>query len=166
MKSKSIVLDRRQIEQKTERIAFEIMENSFENPIIYIGGISGNGFPFAERLVKKLNEISDQQIRLFEISLNKENPATSPIKLSIPEKELNAAYVVLVDDVINSGRTLIYAVKKLLDHEVHVLKVATLVNRTHRRYPVHADYVGLNISTTLKDTIMVSLGAEEMAYLV
>lgn len=166
MPNKSIVLDRRQINQKIERIAFEIMENSFETPVIYIGGISGNGFPFAERLVKKLNEISDQEIRLFEISLNKEKPASSPVTLSIPEKELNGAYVVLVDDVINSGRTLIYAVKKLLDHEVHVLKVATLVNRTHRRYPVHADYVGLNISTTLKDTIMVSLGEEEMAYLV
>ena len=73
--------------------------------------------------------------------------------------------VILVDDVINSGRTLIYAVGKLLDHEVNVLKVAALVNRTHRRYPVHADFVGLDIATTLKDNIMVSLGEEEMAYL-
>ncbi len=166
MKTKSIVLDRRQIEQKTERIAFEIMENTFENPKIYVGGITGNGFFFAERLVKKLNEISKQEVRLFEITVSKEAPAKSSIVLSIPEQELNGATVILVDDVINSGRTLIYAVGKLMDHEVHVLKVATLVNRTHRRYPVHADFVGLNIATTLKDNIMVSLGEEEMAYLV
>lgn len=166
MKSKSVVLDRRQIEQKTERIAFEIMENTFENPKIYVGGITGNGFSFAERLVTKLKEISKQDVRLFEVTVNKEDPSKSSVALSIHENELNGATVILVDDVINSGRTLIYAVKKLLDHEVHILKIATLVNRTHRRYPVHADFVGLNIATTLKDTIMVSLGEEEMAYLV
>lgn len=165
MKTKSIVLDRRQIAQKTERIAFEIMENTFETPKIYVGGITGNGFLFAERLVKTLNEISSQEIRLFEVTVDKEAPAKRQVSLSIPENELNSATVILVDDVINSGRTLIYAVKKLLDHEVQILKVATLVNRTHRRYPVHADFVGLNIATTLKDTIMVSLGEEEMAYL-
>lgn len=165
MKTKSIVLDRRQIEQKTERIAFEILENTFDSPKIYVGGISGFGFVFAQRLVKKLQNISGQEIRLFEITVNKEAPSKSSIALSIDENELNGATVILVDDVINSGRTLIYAVAKLLDHEVHVLKVATLVNRTHRRYPVHADFVGLNIATTLKDHIMVSLGDEEMAYL-
>lgn len=165
MKTKSVVLDRSQIAQKTERIAFEIMENTFETPKIYVGGISGFGFVFAERLVNKLSKISDQEVRLFEVTVNKENPSQNPIKLSIPENELNGATVILVDDVINSGRTLIYAVRKLLDHEVHVLKIATLVNRTHRRYPVHADFVGLNIATTLKDHIMVSMGEEEMAYL-
>jgi pyrimidine operon attenuation protein / uracil phosphoribosyltransferase len=165
MKTKSIVLDRRQIEQKTERIAFEIVENTFETARIYVGGISGNGYLFADRLVKQLAKISKQEVRLFEITVNKEAPSKSSIVLSIPENELNGATVILVDDVINSGRTLIYAVGKLLDHEVHVLKVAALVNRTHRRYPVHADFVGLDIATTLKDHIMVSLGAEEMAYL-
>ncbi|MBI3135585.1 MAG: phosphoribosyltransferase [Bacteroidetes bacterium] len=165
MKTKSIVLDRRQIEQKTERIAFEIIENTFETPVIYVGGISGNGFLFAERLVKQLAKITKQEVRLFEITVNKDAPAKSSVSLSIEAKELNGATVILVDDVINSGRTLIYAVGKLMDHEVHVLKVATLVNRTHRRYPVHADFVGLNIATTLKDNIMVSLGTEEMAYL-
>lgn len=165
MKSNSIVLDRRQIAQKTERIAFEIYENTFDSPKIYIGGITGNGFFFAERLVKKLNEISKQEVRLFEITVNKDAPTKNSITLSIPENELNGATVILVDDVINSGRTLIHAVGKLLNNDVHVLKVATLVNRTHRRYPVHADFVGLNIATTLKDHIMVSLGDEEMAYL-
>jgi len=72
---------------------------------------------------------------------------------------------VVIDDVINSGRTMIHAVRRLLENKINVLKVATLVNRTHRRYPVQADFVGLNISTTLKDNIIVELGGEEQAYL-
>lgn len=166
MKSKSIVLNKTQIAQKTERIAFEIVENTFENDVIYIGGIDGFGFSFAERLTESLKKISKQQVRLFKVVVNKENPNASPILISIPENELDNATVILVDDVINSGRTLIYAVKKLLEHNLQTLKIACLVNRTHRRFPVHADFVGLHIATTLKDNIMVSLGDEEMAYLV
>ncbi|MBK8925721.1 MAG: phosphoribosyltransferase [Crocinitomicaceae bacterium] len=165
MKTKSTVLNREQIADKTEHIAYEIMETTFETPVIYIGGIAGNGYLFAERLVKKLSEISTQDIRLFQISVNKDNPLNEKISLSVPENELQDATVILVDDVINSGRTLIHAVKRILDHPVRVLKVAALVNRTHRRFPVHADFVGLNIATTLKDTIMVSFGDDEMAYL-
>jgi pyrimidine operon attenuation protein/uracil phosphoribosyltransferase len=71
----------------------------------------------------------------------------------------------VVDDVINSGRTLIYAVRELLGINLTALKVATLVNRTHRRFPIRADFVGLHISTTLQDNILVEFGAEEIAYL-
>lgn len=165
MKQASIVLDRSQINQKIERIAFEIMENTFENPQIFIGGISGNGFLFAERLVSKLQEISTQQIMLFEISVNKDKPLEDTIRLSVDETNLSKATVILVDDVINSGRTMIHAVRRLLQSQLDVLKVATMVNRTHRRYPVHADFVGLNIATTLKDNITVVFGEDERAYL-
>jgi len=165
MKQTSIVLDHKQIEQKIERIAFEIMENTFETEKIFIGGISGNGFLFAERLVAKLTEISPQKVLLFEITVNKDKPLEEAINLSIDDTNLSAATVILVDDVINSGRTMIHAVRRLLQNQLNVLKVATMVNRTHRRYPVHADFVGLNIATTLKDKITVVFGEEEMAYL-
>ena len=165
MKNKSVVLNQHQIAQKTERIAYEIYENTFEEPVVYIGGIAGNGFLFAERLVNKLAEISPQQVRLFEINIDKDEPLKNEIRLSIDETDLTDATCILVDDVINSGRTMIYAVRKLLEKELHVLKVATLVNRTHRRFPVHADFVGLDISTTMKDNIKVELGKEEIAFL-
>jgi len=165
MKQTSIVLNRAQIEQKIERIAFEIMENTFENDKIYIGGISGNGFLFAERLVAKLQEISNQKILLFELKVNKDKPLEEAINLSIDDTNLTDATVILVDDVINSGRTMIHAVRRLLQNHLKVLKVATMVNRTHRRYPVHADFVGLNIATTLKDNITVEFGEDEKAYL-
>lgn len=160
-----IVLNQAQIIQKTERIAFEILENTFENPKIYIAGIEGNGYLFAERLVEQLNKHSDQEIRLFKIEVNKEKPVNETVNFSVPSDELIGATIILVDDVINSGRTMIYAVKALLENPLNILKVATLVNRTHRRFPVQADFVGVNISTTLQDNIIVELENEAVAYL-
>jgi pyrimidine operon attenuation protein/uracil phosphoribosyltransferase len=165
MEAKSIVLNQAQIIQKTERIAFEIIENTFEEPKIYIGGIAGNGFVFAERLVAQLKANSAQEIILFKIEVNKENPLQEAISFSIERDNLHKASVIVVDDVINSGRTLIYAVRELLGINLTALKVATLVNRTHRRFPIRADFVGLHISTTLQDNILVEFGAEEIAYL-
>lgn len=165
MNPSSIVLNKAQIRQKTERIAFEILENTFEEKKIYVAGIEGNGYLFAERLVEQLAQHSDQEIRLFKIMVDKDAPLNKEVTFSIPESELKSATVVLVDDVINSGRTMIYAVKKLLENPLKLLKVATLVNRTHRRFPVQADFVGVNISTTLKDNIIVELDKEEVAYI-
>ena len=165
MNDKSIVLNQEQIKQKIERIAYEILENTFEEKEIFVGGIAGNGFLLAERIVSKLNEISDKQIKLFEVTVNKDNPNDFAINLSIDDQDLSQSTIIIFDDVINSGRTMIHAVKRILDNKISVLKVATLVNRTHRRYPVQADFVGLNMSTTLKDNIIVELGAKEIAYL-
>ena len=120
---------------------------------------------FAEKLVTKLHEISKQTILLFELKVNKDKPLEEAINLSIDDTNLTDATVILVDDVINSGRTMIHAVRRLLQNQLRVLKVATMVNRTHRRYPVHADFVGLNIATTLKDNITVEFGKNAKAYL-
>lgn len=163
---KEVVLNKEQIALKTERIAFEILENTFEETKIYIGGVDGNGYLFAERIVEELSKNTDQEIRLFKIEINKDAPLEKEINFSIPQDELNDQSVVLVDDVINSGRTMIYAVRTLLGNKLKQLKVATLVNRTHRRYPVQADFVGMNISTTIMDKIIVELGKEDAAYLV
>ena len=86
MNDKSIVLNQEQIKQKIERIAYEILENTFEEKEIFVGGIAGNGFLLAERIVSKLNEISDQQIKLFEVTVNKDNPNDFAINLSIMPK--------------------------------------------------------------------------------
>lgn len=165
MVTKSIVLNQQQINQKIARIAFEIFENTFEEKELFVAGISGNGFLLAERIVAKLHEISDQNVRLFEVTVNKDNPLDEIIKLSIDDNDLSQSTVIIFDDVINSGRTMIHAVRRILDNKLSVLKVATLVNRTHRRYPVKADFVGIDIATTLKDHIVVELGANEIAYL-
>ena len=165
MKDESIVLNQRQIRQKIERIAFEILENTFEQDVIFIAGIAGNGMALAERIATHLKTITDQKIELFAINVQKDNPLGSPVTLTIDDHTLTGRTVVVIDDVINSGRTMIHAVRRLLENKINALKVATLVNRTHRRFPVQADFVGLNISTTLKDNIVVEFGKNEVAYL-
>lgn len=165
MEEKSVVLRESEIHQKIDRIAFQIYETTFEENIVYVGGISGNGFLLAERLVSRLNEISEQSIRLFQLTIDKDQPLKSQVKLSIADEDLSEATVILVDDVINSGRTMSYAVRKILEYEINVLKIATLVNRTHRRFPVHADFVGMDIASTLKDHIRVELDEKPMAFL-
>lgn len=165
MKEQSIVLKQKEIEQKTERIAFEIYENSFEENEIVLIGISGNGFLFAERLARVLGNISDQKIELCEITVNKDKPLDEEIIISVSDEQLTNKTIVLVDDVINSGRTMIYAVKRILKTRLKSLQTAVLVNRTHRKFPVQANFVGLNIATTLKDSIIVELGEQEVAYL-
>ncbi len=166
----TIILDSKQIKQKTERIAYEIYENSFHENILFVGGIKGNGFEFAERIVEKLNDISTnsyvQGIRLFEISINKANPLNHSIDLSLTDEELNNSSIILVDDVINSGSTLLHATSRILQQKVNTIKTAVLVNRTHRKFPILADYVGLDITTTLQDNIVVEFGDKERAYLV
>jgi len=166
----TLILDSKQIEQKIERIAYEIYENSHNESQLLIGGIKGNGFEFAQRLVSKLEIISKgsypKGINLFEVSVNKANPLNHSIDLSISDNDLTNNSIILVDDVINSGSTLIHATSRILQQSVKNIKTAILVNRTHRRYPILADYVGLDITTTIQNNIVVEFGENEKAYLV
>ncbi len=166
---KTIILNQKNIQQKTERIAYEIYEHSFENDEIYIGGIAGNGYVFAERIHQKLIEISKSgsaaNVHLFQIKINKVNPLLSAIEVDIEESKLKNATVVLVDDVVNSGKTLLHAVSKILNLSASTIKTAVLVNRTHRKFPISADFVGTHITTTLKDNITVDFGKDDSAYL-
>ena len=102
MNDKSMVLDQRQIQQKIERIAFEIYENTFEEEVLFVRGLSGNGFLLAERMVSLLSKISDQDVRLFEVTVNKDNPLDEAVKLSIDDSDLSERTVIIFDDVINS----------------------------------------------------------------
>lgn len=167
---KTEILNQKQISQLIERIAFQVYENFFEEKQIFIGGIDGNGFEFAERLTKQLEKIAKSDfsggIHLFKISLEKDKPLSREITISIDEQQFKDASIIVADDVINSGRTLIHAVGRVLKNPVKQLKTAVLVNRTHRRFPIHADFEGMAISTTLQDKIIVEFGEKECAYLV
>ncbi|MCH2235002.1 MAG: phosphoribosyltransferase [Crocinitomicaceae bacterium] len=161
----STVLQNDQILQKTKRIAYQIHENTYNEEEVYIGGIAGTGYILAERIVAHLNALREKDVHLFEIKLNKKHPLGERIQISVDDESLKNNPVIVVDDVINSGKTMIYAVNRILENPVKILKIATLVNRTHRRYPVQADFVGLNIATTLQDNILVELGETNGAYL-
>jgi pyrimidine operon attenuation protein / uracil phosphoribosyltransferase len=164
--SKTLILSSKQIQQKINRIAYEIYENNHDEKEIIIAGISGNGYLFAKRIADVLQKISPIKNKLIEIVINKENPVASEIKITLTEKELKNKVIILVDDVLNSGKTLIFGAKPFLSASVKRLTTAVLVDRGHNRYPIKADFVGLSLSTTLQEHITVDLKkSNETVYL-
>lgn len=150
-----LILNKDEIEQKINRLAHQIIENSFEEKKIFIGGISGNGYKIAQKLCSIISDNTEQDLNLFEINLNKDEPWASPIQLSVTKENLKHGYILLIDDVINSGKTMQYALIKLLEQATKAIKTVALVDRMHRRYPIKADFVGLSLSTTLKERVEV-----------
>ncbi|KAB1159509.1 phosphoribosyltransferase [Tenacibaculum aiptasiae] len=163
--AETIILTNTQIEQKIRRIAFQIYEsNSSENEII-IAGIANNGYLFAEKIVEVLSKISTLNPVLCKVSIDKKNPIT-PITTSLKVNEYENKSLVLVDDVLNSGTTLIYGVKHFLDVPLKRFKTAVLVNRNHKKYPVKADFKGISLSTSIKEHVTVEFKENEtIAYL-
>ena len=161
------ILSNTQIEQKVNRLAHQLHENCFEEKEIFLGGIKGNGFIIAQQICKVLEEYSEIKINLFEIKINKKKPWDEPITLTTPKEEMENGYIVLVDDVLNSGKTVQYALVEILQFPTKAIKILTLVDRKHRRFPIKADFVGLSLSTTLKEHVEVDLAKEnKKAYLV
>jgi len=156
MVNKVIVLNHQQVEQKINRIAYELYETNFDEPVIYLVGITGQGLVLANRLKDILENISKKKIELLEITLNKDNPLGEEIVLSKPLTYLEGKPVILIDDVLNSGRTLIYSAQYLLKANLKKMQTVCLVDRWHRRFPIRADFVGLTLSTTLQEHIEVN----------
>lgn len=166
-KFRTEILNHRKVEQKINRIAFQVIEEHYDQGEIVMAGIHGNGYLLAKLIAEKVTSNSSIKVRLLELRLNKKDPLHHPIELSDVSKSHEGACIILIDDVLNSGRTMMYAMKAFLDTSIHSLKTAVLVNRSHNRYPVHANYVGMSLATTLKEHIEVVLEDEQYAaYLV
>ncbi|MCW3104382.1 MAG: phosphoribosyltransferase [Bacteroidetes bacterium] len=165
--TKTLILNSKQIEQKINRIAYEIYENNYDEKEIVIAGIAKNGYVLAKRIADVLQEISKIRVQLIEVSMDKENPFNSELKIKLSDKELKNKVIILVDDVLNSGKTLIFGAKLFLNAPVKRLTTAVLVDRGHNRYPIKADVVGLSLSTTLQEHITVELNkkGKETVYL-
>jgi len=161
------ILSKRQIDQKINRLAHQLLENCFEEGKIFIGGISGNGIKIAKRISNVLTQNSDLEVQLFEVIINKDEPWDGKTKLTADKEELKNGYIVLIDDVLNSGKTMQYALLEILQFPTKAIKTIALVDRTHRRFPIKANFVGLQLSTTLKEHVKIILNdQEEKAYLV
>ena len=154
---KTVVLNKRQIEQKIDRLAHEIYENNFEEDEIIVAGIAARGYILAKRIAKVLESISPMKVQLGKIEINKKDPLSDTIKFPLTDDELHHKVIFLVDDVIDSGQTLIYAVKYFLRVPVKKLRTVVLVNRSHNMFPIKADYVGISLSTTLQEHVTVEL---------
>jgi len=159
----SRILDSQSIRQKVVRIAFEILEDNYDEKEIVIAGIcrDDEGYALAERITAELRRIGTLTIHLTSINLDKKHPTSKPIEMGVTPELVDGKVVVIVDDVANTGRTLLYAVKPLLDMAPKKIRVAVLVDRRHKAYPVSADYVGTSLSTTLHEHIDVSLSGDQ-----
>ena len=149
------ILSAKQIDQKIKRIAHQILENFHKEAEIVLVGVAKKGTLLASRLTEELNAISEINTILCDIVIDKDQPLSKPCEITINPEELRGKVVILIDDVLNSGRTLIYACRYLLEFEPRKMKTAVLVDRRHRKFPIRADFVGLTLSTTLEEHISV-----------
>tara|TARA_R110002124_G_scaffold184823_3_gene352262 strand:+ start:8106 stop:8609 length:504 start_codon:yes stop_codon:yes gene_type:complete len=162
---KNIILTSQQIQQKTKRIAYQILESNSNEKEIVLAGIASNGFLFAKEIEKELLKISDIVVIMCEVIIDKKKPL-NPIKTSITNDIYKNKPLVLVDDVLNSGATLIYGIKHFLEVPLKRFKTAVLVNRNHKKYPVKADFKGISLSTTLQEHVVVEFTKNKaIAYL-
>lgn len=161
------ILDHEDIQQKTRRMAYQIVEDNYAETDLLLIGIRPNGYDYALLLKKEVEAINKMKVTLAEITFDKVNPLKGRMKLAPAKIALNDKAVILVDDVANTGKTLYYALKPLLEFAPKKVQAAVLVDRQHKLFPVTPDFVGLSLSTTLKEHILVEFKAkgEGAAYL-
>ncbi|TKB96302.1 phosphoribosyltransferase family protein [Pedobacter cryophilus] len=164
---KVLILDQTQIQQKINRIAHQILEDNFEEKEIIIAGVVDRGYRLALRIEKVLSKISDLKIKLAKIELNKDSSKLESA-IDIPISDCENKVIILVDDVLNSGRTLAYGLGVFLNIPLKKLRSVVLIDRSHKNFPVSTDFVGLELSTVLKEHVTVHLDevdAEDAVYI-
>ena len=156
----TLILNAEQIRQKIRRIAFQIFETNFEESALLLAGIAGEGYVLAEALAHELQQIAPFAVELCALHIDKSQMAQPSVT---PERELTDLadkVIIVIDDVLYTGRTLAFSLYPFLAVPVRKLQVAVLVDRNHPRYPVAADYKGYELSTTLTDHVEVVLSDE------
>jgi pyrimidine operon attenuation protein/uracil phosphoribosyltransferase len=152
--SQNTILNHQEIAHKIKRIAYQIYETFVDDDEIVIAGIASNGYIFAEKIAEMLQEITPIKVLLCKVNIDKQNP-THPITTSLKPLDYNGKGLILVDDVLNSGTTLVYGVRHFLDVPLKKFKTAVLVDRNHKKYPVKADFKGISLSTSLLEHVNV-----------
>lgn len=147
------ILNAQEIQHKIQRLAWELYDRHSKAEKLYVVGIQENGYWLAEQLVEKLTAISSIEVELVPLVMHKKAPVLNDMHISLPEH----AEIALVDDVLNSGRTLLWAVIKLMEFRPQQLSTTVLVDRSHKRYPVKADLKGISLSTTLQETVRLNI---------
>ena len=154
MKKTQKILEQDQIEKIIKRIAYQILENNSEELEIFLIGIKNNGYILAELIYHQLKHISNLNITLYSMQINKKDPLKS-IEHNFNLKKMKNKSIVLIDDVLNSGRTLLYGVKFLLDIPLSNFNTAVLIDRNHKKYPIKIDFKGISLSTSIEENVSV-----------
>ena len=156
------ILDKRQIEDKIKRISYEIYEENFDNESIIICGIEKNGSTIAKEVIKELESICNIKIEFISVALNKKKPLNT-VEIKSKKSIIKDKSIILIDDVSNTGRTLIYVINELTKFEPKKINTSILVNRDHSLFPIKINFVGLSLSTSINNHIEVILDKNEMA---
>ena len=152
--AKNYILDQFTASRKLQRMAYEIVENNLDEEAIILVGIRENGSIIAENIQQILQEISAIRSEIIHLSLDKRSPGE--IKLS-REPDFNNKVIIVVDDVANSGKTMLYAIKPFLAYHPKKIQTLVMVERTHKAFPISSDYVGISVATTLQEHIYVEV---------
>jgi len=151
----TLILSSRDIEIKTKRISLQILENCIEDDVIIIAGVAENGWIFAELIAQQIKTLSNKNILLAKVKIDKKKPLHS-VHVSIEAELYKNKSLILVDDVLNTGSTLMFAAKHFLDVPLKQFKTAVLVDRNHKNYPIKADFKGISLSTSLNERVEVN----------
>lgn len=165
MSERTLILDHEQVQRKLRRIAHQLHEEHHTEKSIVLVGVAPRGATLAKRLAQLLGSIAEFEVEVIELKLDKDLPLEKPVQMNVEPRALRNRTVVLVDDVLMSGRTLMHAVSHLVQVPLKRLSTVVLVDRRHRTYPVRADIVGLTLSTTMQEHISVELGRKDTVYL-
>lgn len=166
VKEQTVILKPAQIDQRIVRMAYEIYEHNIDRKDIILAGISDNGHLFASLLDEEIKKISKIRTKVVKVDINKEEPLKEEIQIPLKKKELEGQSVVIIDDVLNSGRTVAFVMKSFLKVHIRKIEVAVMINRTHKSFPVFAKYTGYELATTINEHVDVKLsGNEKGAYL-
>ncbi len=163
-----LILDADQIAKKIRRIAFEIYERNYQEKQLIVAGIVGQGYHLAQRICKELEAIShfkgiDRSLLLIQVSLKKFEANQSNVSLDCDSQVLENASIILVDDVLNTGKTVAFSLQPFLTAKIKKLETAVLVNRSHKLFPIAADYTGYELATTIQEHIEVVLEENKQA---
>ena len=153
---KNKILNKQEIEDKIKRISYEIYEENFDNKSVIICGIEKNGSKIAKKIISELESICNIKVQFISIGLDKKSPL-STVKINSPQKSIKDKTIVLIDDVSNTGKTLIYVIQELLKYEPKKINTAVLVNRDHTVFPIKINFIGLSLSTSINNHIEVIL---------
>jgi len=162
---KTIILTHNEIEKKIDRIAWQVLEENVKEKEILVVGIAKSGYKVATQIANTLENIAQFDVKLCKIELNKKNPLLNDIIFSCDKNECINKSIVIVDDVLNSGKTMMYAINYFLDVNVKKITSAVLVDRSHQSFPVKSNYIGLKLSTTLQEHVKVEFAKKNRAYL-
>ncbi len=163
---KKYILDETSAAVKLERMAYEIAEELGDtSETIILAGVRDNGVVMAHILARLIKDIAGLESEIIELALDKRRPG--PVTLN-REPDFNNRIIIVVDDVVNSGKTSLYALKPFLNSHPRQIQLLTLIERTHKAFPVKADYVGISLATTLQEHIYVEVSGDRVtgAYMI